>query len=156
MGDLWSARFFFLAAWWVRYFFYSSARIFFYYIRVLPTSACRKFFFKITHPLPQELNGRPLNSIVVNQPMRYDLIKNSCMRQKKPFNVLFQIIITCFGLLKSSMTMRHQQFCYHNELWSIISRINEGKFYLTGNVDMEKEGLAGSITGDCACSHQGV
>ena len=44
---------------------YSSARIFFYYICgacnfFLPTNACRKFFFKITHPLPQELNGRPL------------------------------------------------------------------------------------------------
>ena len=25
-----------------------------------PTIACRKFFFKITHPSPQELNGRPL------------------------------------------------------------------------------------------------
>ena len=49
-----------------RIFFYSSTRIFFYYICAacnffLPTSACRKFFFKITHPLPQELNGRPLN-----------------------------------------------------------------------------------------------
>ena len=30
----------------------------------LPTSACRNFFFKITHPLPQELNGRPLNKAV--------------------------------------------------------------------------------------------
>ena len=29
----------------------------------LPTSACRKFFFKITHPPPQELNGRPLRSL---------------------------------------------------------------------------------------------
>ena len=51
-----------------RIFFYSSARIFFYYICAacnffLPTSACRKLFFKITHPLPQELNGRPLNSL---------------------------------------------------------------------------------------------
>ena len=50
-----------------RIFFYSSARVFFYYICAacnffLPTSACRKFFFKITHPLPQELNGRPLNN----------------------------------------------------------------------------------------------
>ena len=26
----------------------------------LPTSAYRKFFFKITHSPPQELNGRPL------------------------------------------------------------------------------------------------
>ena len=48
-----------------RIFFYSSARIFFYYLCAacnffLPTSACRKFFFKITHPPPQELNGRPL------------------------------------------------------------------------------------------------
>ena len=48
-----------------RIFFYSSARIFFYYICAacnffLPTSACRNVFFKITHPLPQELNGRPL------------------------------------------------------------------------------------------------
>ena len=48
-----------------RIFFYSSARMFFYYLCAacnffLPTSACRKFFFKITHPLPQELNGRPL------------------------------------------------------------------------------------------------
>ena len=46
---------------------YSSARIFFYYICAacnffLPTSACRKFFFKITHPAPQELNGRPPRS----------------------------------------------------------------------------------------------
>ena len=68
VGDLWSARFFFLATWWVGYFFYSSARIFFYYLCAacnffLPTSACRKFFFKITHPLPQELNGRPLRGI---------------------------------------------------------------------------------------------
>ena len=60
-----SKIFFFLATWWVGYFFCSSARIFFYYICAacnffLPTSACRKFFFKITHPLPQELNGRPL------------------------------------------------------------------------------------------------
>ena len=32
----------------------------------LPTRACRKFcFFKITHPLPQELNGRPLTSLVM-------------------------------------------------------------------------------------------
>ena len=40
-----------------RIFFYSSARIFFYYICAacnffLPTIACRKFFFKITHPPP--------------------------------------------------------------------------------------------------------
>ena len=39
----------------------------FYYICAacnffLPTSACRKFFFKITHP-PQELNGRPLKRV---------------------------------------------------------------------------------------------
>ena len=65
MGDLWSARFFFSSNLVGRIFFYSSARIFFYYICAacnffLPTSACRKFFFKITHPLPQELNGRPL------------------------------------------------------------------------------------------------
>ena len=51
-----------------RIFFYSSARIFFYYICAacnffLPKSACRKFFFKITHPLPQELNGRPINRL---------------------------------------------------------------------------------------------
>ena len=51
-----------------RIFFYSSAIIFFYYICAacnffLPTSACRKFFFKITQPLPQELNGRPLNHL---------------------------------------------------------------------------------------------
>ena len=43
-----------------------SARIFFFFICAacnffLPTSACRKLFFKITHPPPpQELNGRPL------------------------------------------------------------------------------------------------
>ena len=31
----------------------------------LPTCACRKFFFKITHPsFPQELNGRPLKRSV--------------------------------------------------------------------------------------------
>ena len=52
-----------------RIFFYGSARIFFYYICAacnffLPTSACRKFFFKITHPLPQELNGRPLSYLL--------------------------------------------------------------------------------------------
>ena len=51
-----------------RIFSYSSARICFYYICAacnffLPTSACRKFFFKITHPLPQELNGRPLRGL---------------------------------------------------------------------------------------------
>ena len=66
-GDLWSARFFFSSNQVGRIFFYSSARVFFYYICAacnffLPTSACRKFFFKITHPLPQELNGRPLNN----------------------------------------------------------------------------------------------
>ena len=49
-----------------RIYFYSSARIFFYCLCAacnffLPTSACRIFFFKITHPLPQELNGRPLS-----------------------------------------------------------------------------------------------
>ena len=65
LGDLWSARFFFSSNLVGRIFFYSSARIFFYYLCAacnffLPTSACRKFFFKITHPLPQELNGRPL------------------------------------------------------------------------------------------------
>ena len=48
-----------------RIFFYSSAIIFFYYICAacnffLPTRACRNFFFNITHPLPEELNGRPL------------------------------------------------------------------------------------------------
>ena len=53
-----------------RIFFYSSARNFFYYICAacnffLPTSACKNFFFKITHPLPQELNGRPLSYCVV-------------------------------------------------------------------------------------------
>ena len=55
-----------------RIFFYSSARIIFYYLCAacnffLPTSACRKFFFKITHPLPQELNGRPLNNDTLTQ-----------------------------------------------------------------------------------------
>ena len=57
-------NFFFLAIWWAGYFpFFPSA---FYYISAacnffLPTSACRKVFFKITHPPPQELNGRPLS-----------------------------------------------------------------------------------------------
>ena len=60
-----SKIFFFLATWWVGYFFTAVQEFFFYYICAacnffLPTSACRKFFFKITHPLPQELNGRPL------------------------------------------------------------------------------------------------
>ena len=48
----------------------SSARIFFSFLCAacnffLPTSACRKVFFKITHPPPppQELNGRPLSGI---------------------------------------------------------------------------------------------
>ena len=53
----------------------SSARIFFYVICAacnffLPTSACRKFFFKIPHrpPPPQELNGRPLTAVVKYSP----------------------------------------------------------------------------------------
>ena len=51
----------------------SSGRIFFSFLCAacnffLPTSACRKFFFKITHPPPppQELNGRPLNVVVID------------------------------------------------------------------------------------------
>ena len=53
-----------------RIFFYSSAIIFFYYICAacnffLPTSACRKFFLKIPHPLPQELNGRLLTGRLI-------------------------------------------------------------------------------------------
>ena len=42
---------FFLARW-------SCARIFF-----LRICTCRMFFFKITHPPPQKLNGRPLTGI---------------------------------------------------------------------------------------------
>ena len=59
------SKIFFLATWWVGYFFTAVQEFFFYYLCAacnffLPTSACRKFFFKITHPLPQELNGRSL------------------------------------------------------------------------------------------------
>ena len=52
---------FFLAIWWAGYFFPLSFLLHLYACNFfLPTSACRKFFFKITHPSPQELNGRPL------------------------------------------------------------------------------------------------
>ena len=67
MGDLWSARFFFLATWWVGYFF-TAVQEFFSITFVLHAI----FFFRQAlagncfqnhpppHP-PQELNGRPLN-----------------------------------------------------------------------------------------------
>ena len=65
MGDFWSSGIFFSSNLVGRIFFSLFFPQAFYYIRAacnffLPTSACRKFFFKITHPLPQELNGRPL------------------------------------------------------------------------------------------------
>ena len=52
----------------LQHFFFSclqQCKNFFYLICAacnffLPTSACRKIFFKITHPHPQELNGRSL------------------------------------------------------------------------------------------------
>ena len=55
----------------LQHFFFLLAAVqefFFYFICVawnlfLPTSACRKFFFTITHPHPQELNGRPLRVV---------------------------------------------------------------------------------------------
>ena len=58
-------EFLFLAIWWARHFFpfFShklSITFLLHAIFFPPTSAWRKFFFKITHPLPQELNGRPL------------------------------------------------------------------------------------------------
>ena len=66
--NFWSSRIFFLAILWAGYFF----SLFFHKLSItfvlhavffLPTSACRIFFFKITHPPfpPQELNGRPLS-----------------------------------------------------------------------------------------------
>ena len=59
-------EFFFLAIWWAGYFFLFfshklSITFVLHAIFFLPTSACRKFFFKITNPLPQKLNGRPLS-----------------------------------------------------------------------------------------------
>ena len=54
----------------LQHFFFLLAAVqefFFYFICAacnffLPTRACRKFFFEIIHPPPQELNGRPLSS----------------------------------------------------------------------------------------------
>ena len=59
------SKIFFLATWWVGYFFTAVQEFFsitfvLHAIFFLPTSACRNFFFQNTHPLPQELNGRPL------------------------------------------------------------------------------------------------
>ena len=65
MGDLWSARFFFLTTWWAGYFF-TAVQEFFSITFVLHAifffrqALAGIFFFKITHPLPQELNGRHL------------------------------------------------------------------------------------------------
>ena len=75
-----------------RIFFYSSARIFFYYICAacnffLPTSASRKFFFKITHPLPQELNGRPLMEHYRND-LLYLLRINSLLIRQNHFSII--------------------------------------------------------------------
>ena len=80
------ATFFFLAC--------SSARIFFYVICAacnffLPTSACRNFFFKITHPPPpQELNGQPLKFCYLYPALvrRWYRLKNSCTAASKKKN----------------------------------------------------------------------
>ena len=65
MGDLWSARFFSLATWWVGYFFtavqeFVSITFVMHAIFFFRQALAGIFFFKITQPLPQELNGRPL------------------------------------------------------------------------------------------------
>ena len=70
-GDFWSSRIFFLSIWWAGYFFpfFShklSITLLLRAIFFLPTSACRKFCFKITHSPPQELNGRLLSEAFNN------------------------------------------------------------------------------------------
>ena len=67
VSDLWSARFFCLATWWVGYFFTAVQEFFsitfvLHEIFFFRQALAGNFFFKITHPLPQELNGRPLSS----------------------------------------------------------------------------------------------
>ena len=68
MGDLWSAIFFFLATWWVGYFF-TAVQEFFSITFVLHAifffrqALAGNFFSKSPPPLPEELNGRPLNQI---------------------------------------------------------------------------------------------
>ena len=59
------SKIFFLATWWVGYFF-TAVQEFFSITFVLHAifffrqALAGIFFFKITHPLPQGLNGRPL------------------------------------------------------------------------------------------------
>ena len=69
----------------------------FYYICAacnffLPTSACRKFFFKITHPPPQELNGRPLNQIKTRNEIG-NQIRKCARRLLMSFRRLFSLTI---------------------------------------------------------------
>ena len=68
MGDLWSARFFFSSNLVGRIFFFTAVQEFVSITFVLHAifffrqALAGNLFFKITHPLPQELNGRPLTS----------------------------------------------------------------------------------------------
>ena len=58
------SKIFFLATWWVGYFFTAVQEFFLLQLCWMQFFSSDKrlqeFFFKITHPLPQELNGRPL------------------------------------------------------------------------------------------------
>ena len=95
---------FFLATWWVGYFFTAVQEFFFYYICAacnffLPksASACRKFFFNITHPPPQELNCRPLTRRYCNAPALMYFLRLQSLPPSQPS------LLNTFSQLPSSV-----------------------------------------------------